>query len=64
MIDQDALYAIGKSAQGSLRDALSILDQLSALSADGIGSDDVFSMLGLVETQLLFELVDALSQKN
>jgi len=63
-IDQDALYAIGKSAQGSLRDALSTLDQLSALSDDGIGSDDVFSMLGLVETQLLFELVDALSQKN
>jgi len=63
-IDQDALYAIGKSAQGSLRDGLSILDQLSALSEDGIGSGDVFSMLGLVETQLLFDLVDALSQKN
>ena len=63
-IDQEALYAIGKAAQGSLRDALSILDQLSALSEKGIVSSDVFSMLGLVETQLLFELADALSQKN
>jgi DNA polymerase-3 subunit gamma/tau len=63
-IDQDALYAIGKSAQGSLRDALSILDQLSALSESGIHSEDVCSMLGLVETQLLFELADALSEKN
>lgn len=63
-IDQDALYAIGKSAQGSLRDALSILDQLSVLSEGGIDSDDVCSMLGLVETQLLFELADALSEKN
>lgn len=64
-VDQEALYAIGKAAQGSLRDALSILDQLSALSdAGGIGSEDVFSMLGLVETQLLFELTDAIGQKN
>ncbi|MCK4882669.1 MAG: DNA polymerase III subunit gamma/tau, partial [Candidatus Omnitrophica bacterium] len=63
-IDQEALYAIGKAAQGSLRDALSILDQLSALSEKGIVSDDVFSMLGLVETQYLFELADALSEKN
>lgn len=63
-INQDALYAIGKAAQGSLRDALSILDQLSALSEEGIASDDVFSMLGLVETQLLFELADALSKKD
>ncbi|MCK5082236.1 MAG: DNA polymerase III subunit gamma/tau, partial [Candidatus Omnitrophica bacterium] len=63
-IDQEALYAIGKAAQGSLRDALSILDQLSALSEKGIVSSDVFSMLGLVETQFLFELTDALCEKN
>jgi DNA polymerase-3 subunit gamma/tau len=64
-IEQDALYAIGKAAQGSLRDALSILDQLSALSdGGGIASEDVVSMLGLVETELLFELTDAVGQKN
>lgn len=62
--DQEALYAIAKAAQGSLRDALSILDQLSSLTDKGIASDDVFSMLGLVETQLLFELVDALCAKD
>ncbi len=63
-INQDALYAIGKAAQGSLRDALSILDQLSALSEEGIEADDVCSMLGLVEIQLLFDLTDAIGQKN
>jgi len=63
-IEPDALYGIGKAAQGSLRDALSILDQLSALSDEGIKADDVFSMLGLVETDLLFDLADALGQKN
>ena len=63
-IGQDALYAIAKAAQGSLRDALSILDQLSALSDEGIEAKDVFSMLGMVETQFLFDLTGALAQKD
>ncbi|MCA9408784.1 MAG: DNA polymerase III subunit gamma/tau [Candidatus Omnitrophica bacterium] len=63
-IDQEALFAISKAAQGSFRDALSILDQLSALSDRKIAAEDVFSMLGLVETQLLFNLVDAIGEKN
>ncbi len=63
-VDQEALYAIAKAAQGSFRDALSILDQLSAINDRKIQTQDVFSMLGKVETQLLFNLADALSQKN
>jgi DNA polymerase-3 subunit gamma/tau len=63
-IDEQALYGVAKAAKGSMRDALSILDQLSALSEKGIKSEDVFSMLGLVETEYLFELTDALAQKN
>ncbi len=63
-IDQDALYAISKAAMGSLRDALSILDQLSALTSQTIKNSDVFLMLGLVETDLIFSLVDALADKD
>src|SRR5208283_4841148 len=53
-----------KASQGSMRDALSILDQLSALSDKGIESADVFSMLGMVEIELLFELTDALIARS
>lgn len=63
-VDNEALFAIGKAAQGSLRDALSILDQLSAISDRQIEATDVFSMLGKVETQLLFNLTDALAAKD
>jgi len=63
-IDQDALFAVSKAAQGSLRDSLSILDQMSALSDRKISARDVCSMLGVVEVELLFELVDALGDKN
>lgn len=63
-VNEDALYAMAKSAQGSLRDALSVLDQLSALSEKGIEAQDVFSMLGMVETSLIFSLVDSLGNKD
>jgi len=63
-VEQDALFAIAKASQGSLRDALSTLDQLSSLSDQMIASQDVYAMLGLVETKLLFDLVDALGRKD
>jgi DNA polymerase-3 subunit gamma/tau len=63
-IDHEAIAAIGKAAQGSFRDALSILDQISALSDRGIKGEDVYTMLGLVEMDLLFRLTDALSNKD
>jgi len=63
-IEQEALFAIAKAASGSLRDALSILDQLSALAQRNIKVDDVNSMLGLVETEFLFDLTSCLAQKN
>ncbi len=63
-VRQDALYAIAKAAQGSMRDALSILDQLSVAAEKEVGPEDVFSMLGLVETQFLFDLSDAIASKN
>ena len=62
--DPDALYAIAKASDGSLRDALSILDQLSALGEEGIKVDDVSAMLGVVETQFLFDVTEALSRKD
>ncbi|VAW14441.1 DNA polymerase III subunits gamma and tau [hydrothermal vent metagenome] len=63
-IDEDALFAIAKASGGSIRDSLSILDQMSALGSEGIHSSDVCSMLGLVETQLLFDVADALIDKD
>lgn len=62
--NEEALFAIAKAAQGSMRDALSVLDQLSALSDKGIDAADVFSMLGMVEIEFLFDLTDALIARN
>ncbi len=63
-IEDEALFAIAKAASGSMRDALSILDQLSSLGEQGVKAFDVYSMLGLVETDLLFDLTNALIDKD
>lgn len=63
-IAQEALYAISKASQGSFRDALSIMDQVSAINVRDIKTQDVYSMLGLVEMELLFELGNMISGKD
>jgi DNA polymerase III subunit gamma/tau len=63
-IDQDALYAIAKSADGSMRDALSILDQMGVIHERQIKANDVYTMLGQVEITYLFELTKAVAEKN
>jgi DNA polymerase-3 subunit gamma/tau len=44
--DEDALVAIARAAEGSVRDALSLLDQAAAMTADKVTNDMVADMLG------------------
>jgi len=59
-IDEEACFAIARYAQGSMRDAESILDQLVSFSEGKIGEQDVISMLGLVKESVLREMTDGL----
>jgi DNA polymerase-3 subunit gamma/tau len=53
-IDDDALYAIARGADGGMRDAESTLDQLISFCGDKIEEADVLSMFGLTaESQIL-----------
>ncbi|HQD81490.1 MAG TPA: DNA polymerase III subunit gamma/tau [Quisquiliibacterium sp.] len=55
-----ALTLIGRSAAGSMRDALSLLDQAIAFSAGQVGEQAVREMLGAVDREYLSRLLDAL----
>ncbi|MDC1407010.1 DNA polymerase III subunit gamma/tau [Candidatus Puniceispirillum sp.] len=44
--DEDGLAAIARAAEGSVRDALSLLDQAAAMTADKLTYDMVADMLG------------------
>jgi DNA polymerase-3 subunit gamma/tau len=59
-----SLYLIGREAEGSMRDALSILDQILAAGADEITGELVSELLGMVEGQIFHELSAAILGGN
>jgi len=63
-ISESAINLISKYADGSLRDADSILEQLAAFSGNKIEARDVISLLGITDLDLLFNFTDILIKKN
>lgn len=63
-VDSDAALMIAKKADGSLRDAISLLDQLSSFSDGNIGISGAAEVLGIVKTEFLLNLTGALIAHN
>ncbi len=59
-----ALAVISKAADGSLRDAISILDQVIAFSGAEITAEDVEDMLGIIDRDFLFALSSAIIRQD
>ena len=57
-IDRDALYALGRAADGSARDGLSLLDQSMALSVGEITAEVVQGMLGSSDRANILDLFE------
>jgi DNA polymerase-3 subunit gamma/tau len=62
--DPAALRLIARAAQGSMRDALSLLDQAIAYAGGNVSEAAVRAMLGAIDQDYLFNLLDALAQQN
>lgn len=60
VIDESALLAVARGAEGGLRDAESALDQLMTFCGKDITEDNVLSVFGLVSWKNLEQLVEAL----
>ena len=58
-LDPEAARAIARAAEGSVRDALSLTDQLRAFSGDRIGPEDVAAVLGVPPAERVVALVEA-----
>lgn len=59
-----ALRHLAKGAAGSMRDALSLLDQAIAHGAGAVAEEGVLAMLGTVGDEHLFALLDGLVAKD
>lgn len=63
-IDDESLDLIAIKSEGSMRDALGFLDQVLVLSDKKITSDIVIDLLGIVPTEIYFNITDALHSKD
>ena len=63
-VEDEALAAIGRSAQGCMRDAVSLLDQMRSFGTETCHLDQVQQVLGAVSIESVASLVDALAAKD
>jgi DNA polymerase-3 subunit gamma/tau len=62
--EEQALTYIAQAAHGSMRDALSLLDQAIAFGQRQVSTQAVSDMLGLIDQKHILELLDALLGKQ
>lgn len=58
--DEPALWLLARSAQGSMRDALSLTDQAVGFGNGKLAEDDVSAMLGTIDHRLIERIMNAL----
>ena len=63
-IDNESLLSISQKADGSMRDALSLLDQVIAYSGESIAIEDVSTVIGLIPNEIYFDFTDAIVEKD
>ena len=59
-----ALALLGRAAAGSMRDALSLLDQAIAMGSGKVVEQDVRQMIGAVDKRYLYELLQSIAGQN
>ena len=59
-----ALQLLGRAAAGSMRDALSLLDQAIAMGSGSVKETDVRDMIGAVDKRYLYELLTFLMEQD
>lgn len=62
--EDEALFAIARAADGSMRDAQSILDQVASMSQSEIRKADVTESLGALQDESLVALTDAVAEQD
>ena len=62
--DDDVLFLIARKADGALRDAQSLFDQIISFAGKDVSFESTRDILGLIDRDLLFHLTDAISSKD
>lgn len=62
--EEPALWQLGRAAQGSMRDALSLTDQAIAYGEGFISEDNVHAMLGTMDRGRLFKIAEVMAKAD
>ena len=62
--EEAALWHLGRAADGSMRDAMSLTDQAIAFGGGKISEAEVRAMLGTLDSTLVWKLIRALAEEN
>ncbi len=62
--DSSATQAVAKAADGSMRDALSLLDQAIAHCGGKLGERETHAMLGTIDRRYIFALLQAIADND
>tara|TARA_B100001123_G_scaffold96078_1_gene110646 strand:- start:293 stop:1993 length:1701 start_codon:yes stop_codon:yes gene_type:complete len=62
--DKNSLQIIARKADGSMRDGLSILDQVISFCGSDIDYDQTVSALGIIPNDLYFNYTESINNKN
>lgn len=63
-IEEEGLKLIAKMSDGALRDAISILDQCISLGQKHLTYEDVLSIVGIVNSTFIADIVDSINAKE
>ncbi|HEX6850881.1 MAG TPA: DNA polymerase III subunit gamma/tau [Candidatus Polarisedimenticolaceae bacterium] len=64
VVSEKTLDRVARAGEGSVRDALSVLERVLAFCGSEIADEDAFSLLGSVKTEVLAGLVSALVARD
>ncbi len=62
--DEDALYTVARKADGSMRDALSLMDQVISYGSQEITGELVQSIFGILPAETYIEMLDHVQKRD
>ena len=62
--EEEGIYLIAQKANGSLRDSLSLLDQVIAYANEALDIETVRDVLGIIEENVFLDVMKLINEKN
>ncbi|ASS73533.1 hypothetical protein CIG75_00075 [Tumebacillus algifaecis] len=63
-VEEEAYWLVARAAEGGMRDALSIFDQVISFGGDQVRASDIIAMVGAIGTDVLAQLAEGVAEHD